>query len=630
MKTSGIVLLILFLSYEVTQAQQITLTFLAKDKDSQLFTPLEGVLIHNSTLICDTIVFGETPTILIYNTLGIQNQENPVSESFMFLQPKPNPFTQSTTIDLIVKNQGKYLLSLSDLQGNQLLASSYDLSAGKHAFEIIASVKGVLLFSVTNHDKIISVKLLSNSQGDYANEIIYCGSQNRVLKNSLDNKGFRFELGNQLVFKSIKADFEEDIIVDSPTENASYTFQLTSAVLLPIVSIGIISETGQHSAKASGEVTFDGGAEVTAKGFCWDLNPNPSLNQEHSFDGTGTGLFERVIFNLQPDTIYYVKAYAVNYKGTAFSNEISFHTLPIEIPVVATAAIINFDTYYAVCGGNVLSDGGASIMEKGVCWSTEPLPDLQDQYTAEGPGGGEFTSYITDLVPETIYYVRAYATNAIGTSYGNEVSFITQYPCNDTLFINHLTINGVAPVDKMTSYSTVNITEGEASKCWITTNLGADHVASYAQDDQEEPAGWYWQFNSIQGYKHDGESRTPNTAWHYSMSEYSNWQIQNDPCQIELGSGWRIPTITEWENIILANDWLSAFDIFDSELKIHEAGYLVDWDGSLANRGDYGIYWSSTQYNDEYSWYVLVADNGVVTDNYYPKARGFNVRCLHE
>ena len=115
--------------------------------------------------------------------------------------------------------------------------------------------------------------------------------------------------------------------------------------------------------------------------------------------------------------------------------------------------------------------------------------------------------------------------------------------------INHVASGGVAPVDKTVTYGTVTNIPGETSKCWITSNLGADHQATAVNDATEASAGWYWQFNRMQGYKHDGTTRTPNTTWITSINENLDWQAANDPCALELGNGWRIPTYTEWTNV---------------------------------------------------------------------------------
>ena len=95
-------------------------------------------------------------------------------------------------------------------------------------------------------------------------------------------------------------------------------------------------------------------------------------------------------------------------------------------PTVTTESVSNIDITTATCGGEVVSSGGVPVTARGVCWSTSPNPTTSDNKTINGYGTGTFTSYLSGLTaPNVLYYVRAYATNSGGTSYGNEVSFST-------------------------------------------------------------------------------------------------------------------------------------------------------------------------------------------------------------
>jgi antitoxin component YwqK of YwqJK toxin-antitoxin module len=95
-------------------------------------------------------------------------------------------------------------------------------------------------------------------------------------------------------------------------------------------------------------------------------------------------------------------------------------------PVLTTTSITNITNNSATSGGIVTSDGGANITARGVVWSTSPIPTIElSTKTVDGTGTGSFTSSITGLLPNTTYYVRAYATNSAGTSYGNEITFTT-------------------------------------------------------------------------------------------------------------------------------------------------------------------------------------------------------------
>ena len=87
--------------------------------------------------------------------------------------------------------------------------------------------------------------------------------------------------------------------------------------------------------------------------------------------------------------------------------------------------VSNITENSADCGGNVTDHGGSSVTARGVCWSTNPNPTISNQHTTNGSGTGSFTSSITNLSPGTTYYVRAYATNSVGTGYGEVRTFTT-------------------------------------------------------------------------------------------------------------------------------------------------------------------------------------------------------------
>ena len=203
-----------------------------------------------------------------------------------------------------------------------------------------------------------------------------------------------------------------------------------------------------------------------------------------------------------------------------------------------------------------------------------------------------------------------------------------RFVCGLTITINHGVSGGVSPVNKTVVYGTVNGIPGELTKCWITSNLGSDHQATAVSDDSEASAGWYWQFNRKQGYTHDGWTVTP--AWAItSISESSDWIPANDPCALELAAGWRIPTITEWNNVSNAGNWTTWDAPWNSGLKLHAAGYLYNSDGSLISRGSNGNYWCSTQY-DATSAFYMTFDSGSSYLYNNDKAYGFSVRCVRD
>lgn len=139
-------------------------------------------------------------------------------------------------------------------------------------------------------------------------------------------------------------------------------------------------------------------------------------------------------------------------------------------PSVSTAEVSEVSYYSATCGGYV-SSGTSSVKARGICWSNSQNPTLNDAHTEEGTGNGSFTSNITGLTPNTKYFVRAYATNDAGTSYGLQVSFNTKAttsPTVDTDTIIEYTETGVVVVGSVIYDGGLEITE--RGFCWNTEN----------------------------------------------------------------------------------------------------------------------------------------------------------------
>jgi uncharacterized protein (TIGR02145 family) len=196
---------------------------------------------------------------------------------------------------------------------------------------------------------------------------------------------------------------------------------------LPTLSTAAITDITLISAVSGGIISNDGGSIVTARGVCWSISPNPTIDlPTRTLNGAGVGSFVSNITGLTANTIYYVRAYAVNDIGVAYGNELSFAATFIIPPFVSTLPVTDITTSTAVSGGNVSYDGGSPVTQRGVCWSTFPQPtDLLSTKTMDGSGLGNFTSNITGLAENTLYYVRAYAINAVGPGFGEEITFTT-------------------------------------------------------------------------------------------------------------------------------------------------------------------------------------------------------------
>lgn len=242
---------------------------------------------------------------------------------------------------------------------------------------------------------------------------------------------------------------------------------------IPVVTTGLISGLTINSVTISGSVEHDSGNAVTQRGICWDTVSNLTIASNLGFteEGLGIGQYSSTISVLLPSTNYFCVAYAANKKGTAYGEVKSFTTLSNQtLPTVTTDDATNIEQTSATSGGNVTSDGGATVTARGVCWSTSTNPTLSDSYTTNGSGTGTFVSNITGLTANTLYYVRAYATNSVGTVYGNEITFTTipepVVPTVVTDEVTNITHNSATSGGNVTSDGGATVTA--RGVCWNT------------------------------------------------------------------------------------------------------------------------------------------------------------------
>ena len=299
------------------------------------------------------------------------------------------------------------------------------------------------------------------------------------------------------------------------------------------VTTSSVSNITETSAKCGGTVTASG-YSVGACGLCYSELPNPTVSSYMTSDQVGTGTFTSTMSGLEPGTKYYVRAYATTSSGTLYGEQKEFTTLGDDNgggngggnggddeeatkPTVTTNSVSDITFESATCGGNVTDDGGANVTARGVCWSTSQNPTISDNKTTDGSSTGIFTSQLSNLSENTKYYVRAYATNEKGTSYGEQKSFTTlDDPTNGT-------INGYEYVD-------LGLPSGLK---WATCNVGAsspEQHGDYYAWGETETKSTYTIENSI--------------TYGVEMSDISG-DPQYDVARKKWGSTWRMPTKEE-------------------------------------------------------------------------------------
>lgn len=221
----------------------------------------------------------------------------------------------------------------------------------------------------------------------------------------------------------------------------------------PKLSTSQVINVTDSSATVVGFVVAAGDG-FTERGVCYNTQPNPTTSDTKiAFveDSVKGATFSITITGLQYTTKYYARAYAINVSGTLYGEELSF-TTKVALPTLTTTAITEITGSSATSGGNVTDAGGADVTARGICYATHENPTTADTITVNGDGTGEFTSGLTNLVGNTTYYVRAYATNSAGTGYGQEISFTTPVD------IPRITTTAVSEITKTTAKTGGNVT----------------------------------------------------------------------------------------------------------------------------------------------------------------------------
>ena len=292
------------------------------------------------------------------------------------------------------------------------------------------------------------------------------------------------------------------------------------------------------------------------------------------------------------------------------------------IPVLSTTAVTDITQATATCGGNITSDGGATVTARGVCWSTGQTPTISDNKTTDGTGAGEFSSILSGLSPNTTYYVRAYATNSSGTGYGSTMSFTTQEGSSGGTFTD--TRDGKV-------YQTVVIGTQE----WMAENLA--YLPSVVGPGTGSNTTSYYYVYGYDGTNVTDAKATSNYTtygvlynWPAAMAGSASSNANPSGVQGVCPAGWHLPSDAEWTEL---TDYLGGISVAGAT---NETGFTALLGGSRTSTGDFnyigfdGDWWSATEDDTNYAWSRLMTFDGSVYRYVGDKEVGFSVRCVRD
>lgn len=327
----------------------------------------------------------------------------------------------------------------------------------------------------------------------------------------------------------------------------------TTAPYLPNVTANV-SNISYTTARISGEVLSDGGSPVTARGICWGTTLNPSAGTVNTINcGSGLGEFSYTLTNLVPGTYYYIRTFATNSSGTAYSDSLGFYPLNPSAPDVETDSVYDVTASSATASGRVIDFNSDSQISRGFCWSLEYGPTARDNVLVCGSDTGHFVGTITGLLPDTIYFLRAFAINNVDTGYGAIITFQTDTMAPDTLTPD-TTVTYGQPCDPPTLtdydgnvYHAVQI----GSQCWMQENLRTTHFAN-----GNPIAMGHTGSSTSDAYRYAPENdmnKVPLYGYLYNWPALVNGSSgsSSNPSGLQgvCPNGWHVPSNAEWNDL---------------------------------------------------------------------------------
>ena len=317
------------------------------------------------------------------------------------------------------------------------------------------------------------------------------------------------------------------------------------------------------------------------------------------------------------------------------------YTINPELPTLNTLNVNNIGPTSASSGGEIINDGGSNIIQRGICWSLNSSPTVTDNISSDGTGIGIFSSDMYSLTPNTTYFVRSYATNSVGTAYGNEISFNTT---GNNWLNPGLTYGNVSDIDG-NNYATITI----GGQIWMAENLKTTHYSNgdpitFISDN------FNWANVGSEAYCIPFDSNRVQDPYGLVY----NWYTVNDVRNV-CPTGFHVPSYNEFENLItfLGGSTLAGGAAKSTGTIENGDGYFTSPNTGATNSsglslvggvirgwtnggefyplGIRGICWSSTEDDVANAFRFYVEDNSEVFGNISAaKGVGYSIRCISD
>ena len=449
-----VLLLVLLAIGTIAFSQEITVRFTGQLNGTD-YCRLDRVVVTNLTRNwSETLEYPDT-IIVLGGTVGTDLN---IAATQGLGQNIPNPFDCETRVELSVSQRENVRMQLLDASGKQYAEYSGSLDAGVHTFDISAAAPQTYVLNATVGSRSYSIRMVNMGSG-CGSSIKYAGVSGSIMaKLTTANE---FQTGDNMRYvgySTIAGEVVTSAAVEQPQNTSQYvTLNFTHNSRPTVVTLAATDIT-ITSARLNGNIT-ENNASVTARGFQLGVSEN-DLSVSLPVN-TNDATFSMNVPGLDANTTYYFRAYATDELGTVYGEVLGFTTSSVVAPTVSTLAVSEITYTTATLAGSITSDGGASVTECGFCYSTSPMFGSYETVTCSSVSNN-FGYSLEGLNTGTTYYVKAYATNEVGTSLGEVQTFTTDSylaPAVTTLAASGITVTSATINGTVTSDGGAEITE---------------------------------------------------------------------------------------------------------------------------------------------------------------------------